>query len=701
MNANSQPQNTHFRFAVVMLFSFVLYSCTSPSTNKDSPESENKPDSISTWITAGRNRAHTPQFRRENLIRAYNQATSEESDSLRLSYFSRIQWSFGNLKDSLWFRKTNRETVQIALKLRDTQRLAATNWDLGLFFDANMISDSAYYHLGKAQKLYELSGNNKRAGILYYDIALIQAKVKDYTGSEINLIKAIQLLKPLKENLWLHLFYNQLGINAKDLKDFDNSLNYYDIASTYLNKIENKGNLKSKLQNNIGVTYLEKQEYAKAISYFEKVLKLDSLRYKSPDLYARNLNNLAQGLYLSNQYDAAENIFFESLRIRDSIQDVSDLAGGYFNLAEYYEYRKDTLKAIKNAKKSKDFAQQSNNTSRLLESLALLTKIDHQNAAAFGKSYIALNDSLQQEERNIRNKFARIRFETDEFIAENELLGQQKRLWTGIAAAILLLGLLTFIILTQRNRNRVLKFKQQQQASNEEIFNLMLAQKEKVEEGKKLEQKRVSEELHDGVLGRLLGTRMMLIGLNKRTDTDSITERAKAISILQDVESEVRSISHELSHAAYQKINNFILSIKDLLKTIETSSKINMEFDCADDLDYDALNGDIKINLYRIIQEIIQNAVKHSECSNVSLSFNEDSEFLRVTISDDGKGFVVKKGKKGIGMRNITSRMQKVNGTWNIDSTLGKGTTVTLVIPIVTSDNTSNIRIEQGDLQEF
>ena len=126
-----------------------------------------------------------------------------------------------------------------------------------------------------------------------------------------------------------------------------------------------------------------------------------------------------------------------------------------------------------------------------------------------------------------------------------------------------------------------------------------------------------------------------------------------------------------------------------------------MEFDCADDLDYDALNGDIKINLYRIIQEIIQNAVKHSGCSCVSLSFNEDSEYLKVTISDDGKGFVVKKGKKGIGMGNITSRMTKVNGTWNIDSTLGLGTTVTLVIPIVTSDNTNNIKIEQGDLQEF
>ncbi len=691
----------HFKFAVLLLICSFFYNCSPSTSNNSIQETEPELDSITIWITAGQNKKSPEQFRRESLIKAYNNSSTQENDSLKISYLSRIQWSFSNLKDSVWFRKTNSEAMRLASKLRDTQRLAGINWDLGLFFNANMVKDSAYYHLGQAQKLYESLGDDKRSGILSFDIGVIQADVKDYTGSEVNLIRAIRLLKPLEENFWLHLSYSNLGIVSKDLKDFSNSLAYYEIAGDYLDKIKNKGNRQSTLDNNIGVTYLESHEYAKANSYFEKALKLDSLRYKSPDEYARNLNNLAQGLYHVKKYEAAEDMFSESIKIRDSINDLSGLAGSYLSLAEYYQFRNDTLPAITNAKKSKDLAEKSNNTLRLLESLALLTKMDQQNAALFGKKYIVLNDSLQQEERNIRNKFARIRFETDEFIAENELLGQQKRIWSGIAVAVFLLGLLILITLIQRNRNKVLKFKQQQQATNEEIFNLMLAQKEKVEEGKKLEQKRVSEELHDGVLGRLLGTRMMLIGLNKKTDEESISQRAKAITILQEVENEVRSISHELSHAAYQKIHNFILSIKDLLKTIEASSKIKMEFDCADDLDYDALNGDIKINLYRIIQEIIQNAVKHSGCSCVSLSFNEDSEYLKVTISDDGKGFVVKKGKKGIGMRNITSRMTKVNGTWNIDSTLGLGTTVTLVIPIVTSDNTNNIKIEQGDLQEF
>jgi signal transduction histidine kinase len=229
----------------------------------------------------------------------------------------------------------------------------------------------------------------------------------------------------------------------------------------------------------------------------------------------------------------------------------------------------------------------------------------------------------------------------------------------------------------------------------------LLAQNEKVEEGKKLEQKRVSEELHDGVLGRMLGARMMLLGLNKKTDPHAMAERGKAISMLQDVEGEVRSISHELSHAAYQKIHNFILSIKDLLNNVENATKIKIDFIFADDLDYDALTGEIKINLYRIIQECVQNAVKHAACDHIKISFDADLETLRIVIVDDGKGFVVKKGKKGIGTRNITSRVKKVKGTWQLDSMIGEGTKVSVQIPIVSYDNSNNIRIAQEDLQEF
>jgi signal transduction histidine kinase len=357
--------------------------------------------------------------------------------------------------------------------------------------------------------------------------------------------------------------------------------------------------------------------------------------------------------------------------------------------------------ALSHLQVAKTNATDLGSNKELLKILRMYPKFDPKNSKKHTARAFAFNDSLQILDRQIRGKFTRIEYETDEVVAENQLLEQQKQLYAGIAAALLLLSFSAFIILRQRIKNQKLRFEEQQQASNQEIFNLLLAQNEKVEEGKKSEQKRVSEELHDGVLGRMLGARMMLLGLNKNTDPHAMAERGKAISMLQDVEGEVRSISHELSHAAYQKIHNFILSIKDLLQNVENSTKIKIEFIFADDLDYDALTGEIKINLYRIIQECVQNAFKHAACDHIKISFDADLETLRIVIADDGKGFVVKKGKKGIGTRNITSRVKKVNGTWQLDSIIGDGTKVNVQIPIVSYDNSNNIRIAQEDLQEF
>ncbi len=211
----------------------------------------------------------------------------------------------------------------------------------------------------------------------------------------------------------------------------------------------------------------------------------------------------------------------------------------------------------------------------------------------------------------------------------------------------------------------------------------MLSQKEKVEEGKQLEQKRISEELHDGVLGKMLGARMVLTGLNKKTDEEAARERAIAISVLKDIEGEVRSISHELSHAAYQKIHNFISSIQELLKEVCSANTIEYDFTYNDELDWDALDGEIKINLYRMVQESLQNSVKHAECNTILVDFNTENNHLNVRIEDNGKGFTRSKRKKGIGTRNISSRIEKLRGTWKIDSTPGQGTKVVLSIPIV------------------
>jgi signal transduction histidine kinase len=462
------------------------------------------------------------------------------------------------------------------------------------------------------------------------------------------------------------------------------------------------------MTNNIGVVYKNKNDFNNAIKNFERVLVTDSIKFINSKLYATALNNLAFSKIKTNDTLGIKAIIEESIKIKDSLDLYSSLATSYTTLAEYNLYRTDTTASILAINKAKEIAKESNNNMRMLEVLAFLNKIDSKNASLHGQAYIELSERLETEERRARNKFARIRFETDELFAENEVLSEEKeilseekellskqnQIWAALAAGFFLFGLAIYIIVDQRSKNQKLRFQQQQQFSNQEIFNLMLSQKQKVDEVKRMEQKRISEELHDGVLGKMLGARMVLTGLNKKANEDAIKERSEAIVALKNIENELRSISHELSHTAYQKINNFISSIESLLSAATERTEISTIFNFNEDEDWDSLIGDIKINVYRIIQENIQNAIKHSGCSNFFVNFEIKEDLFLVTIGDNGKGYTFQKERKGIGIRNIRSRVSKMNGSWHVNTAIGNGTVMTIEIPVhyATSVNADNIK---------
>jgi signal transduction histidine kinase len=637
------------------------------------------------------------------LQKARRVVEKRNNDSLKRNYFTELSWAYRGIRDSLMFRNANKLVILLSRQANDTLSEAGSHWDLGSFLRRNSVQDSAYYHYSEAQKKFNSLGENFLSGRMYYNMALVQTEVKDYTGAEINAFKAIGLLKPLEKNLHIYRCYNILGSISKELKEYDRALEYLNQAREYLFKIDDitsRDTYYAFLLNNIGNVYKDQGDYSNATNYYKSALESnDSLQQKNPIIYAQLLTNLSVSRFKAGD---TLNVFRDlttGKQIKFEEGDMAGLSLSHYAFAEYYLSQNDTSKAVENAKLSKQFAQESTNNKRLLASLGLLAQIDSKNSLAFTQQYINLNDDLIGEERQARNKFTRIRFETDEFIAENEVLTRKKQIWTGIALIVFTLGLAVYIIINQRAKNQALRFQQQQQASNQEIFDLMLSQKQKIEDTKKMEQKRISEELHDGVLGKMLGARMVLTGLNKRTNEEAVEERAIAISALKDVEGEVRAISHELSHAAYQNINNFITSLIDLLQSVGNANGIEHDFDYDKSFDWDSMKGDMKINLYRIIQETLQNAVKHSACKKILVNFVRTNKLLIVTIADDGKGFKAKSGKKGIGMRNIESRVGKLNGTWDINSVVDKGTTITFNIPLMDYIEHPKISVEEQVLK--
>lgn len=210
----------------------------------------------------------------------------------------------------------------------------------------------------------------------------------------------------------------------------------------------------------------------------------------------------------------------------------------------------------------------------------------------------------------------------------------------------------------------------------------MMKQNQRLEEGKQLEQQRISEELHDGVLGQMNGIRMVLLGLNEKADVSAVGMRSDAIEKLQEVQEEIRNISHALNDASIQKVNNFLTSVTELLETTGESAGLKYSFDYDKDFDWDNLSGEIKINMYRILQESLQNCVKHAHATDVNVEFTVSDGEIQATIRDNGKGFNTEKQKSGIGHKNIDSRIQKLGGSWYVESTRGQGTLVIAFIPL-------------------
>ncbi len=351
-------------------------------------------------------------------------------------------------------------------------------------------------------------------------------------------------------------------------------------------------------------------------------------------------------------------------------------------MAEFYAKYSDTTKAILYAKEAKLLAIQVKNNRDILSSLLLLSKIDKSNTAGYLSRHVSLSDSLQSEERKLRNKFTRIRFETDEYIEETEKLSQQK-LQISVAGLIVLIILsLVYFIRVQRAKNKELLLESDQQKANEEIYALLLKQQSKLEEGRLKERHRIAEDMHDGVLGRIFGTRMGLGFLKIKGDAKTMEQHQSFVNELQYIEKEIRDISHELKNELVSSEQHYIRIIEDLAEKQHTIGHFKHTVSCDEAIHWNEIDENIKINCYRIVQEALQNITKYAKATLVTINFTISDKILKLVVHDNGLGFDTLKKKKGIGLNNMQSRAQKMNGEFSVSSNSEKGTILTLIIPL-------------------
>jgi len=193
------------------------------------------------------------------------------------------------------------------------------------------------------------------------------------------------------------------------------------------------------------------------------------------------------------------------------------------------------------------------------------------------------------------------------------------------------------------------------------------------------ERQEIGKELHDNINQYLTTARLYLEVAKEKSSGDVLKMINLSHKTLTDIVKEIRKISQSLVPPTLGDIG-LIESVQELFDSIKLAHKIKIDFRYRY-FDESAITGNVKLSLFRIIQEQMNNILKHSMAEKMEVSIQSDAEFVFLKIVDDGKGFDLKNYKKGMGLGNINSRAHLFDGKMKIETAPGKGCTLSVTIP--------------------
>ena len=380
-------------------------------------------------------------------------------------------------KNSYLFNEINSLAQKQAIKLKDSNSLAAAYWDRGSFYKKKESFDSAFYYYNKSKNIYAALNNNYLEGRLYINMSATQKEWSDYTGAEVNLVNALKCLNKIDhpnetEYEKYYRIYNLLGIIYNELEEYEKAIEAHNTAQKYIKKANIQKSLPHSL-NNLGVVYSNKRDYNRSIQYYNIALKTDSLYFKEPKLYAMLLDNLGYSQFKIGKNENVPKLFYESFAIRDSLNYIDGIMVSNLHLAEYYLLQKDTAKAFAMANRVIKTGPIYNHYTDVLEALLLLNKIDPVKGNIFLDKYINLKDSLQLEERRTRNKFAKIQFDTNIYISKNKKLNKKILIFSFLTGLLILTSVFIYFYQHQRTKNKTLILTKEKHEAILEIERLL------------------------------------------------------------------------------------------------------------------------------------------------------------------------------------------------------------------------------------
>lgn len=658
-------------FSLLLILLFLIVSCTEHSNLKSA-------ELVSESIDKIQSEAVSDAIKLKHVDTLYNHLLSSENDSLNRTLLFKVVREYFKLDQNQVYLQTSIQLFRLASLKNDTLHMAKSLCYIGDYYEKETLLDSAYKYYAKSENLYKIVNDSLGIGklVLYKSGILYDAGI--FTESEIESANALAYLSKTKNERLLYESYNLMGLNLTELGHYEKALDYFNLALQQLNVLEKNNYSPSKLiksraslNNNLGNLFTNLSDFNTAISYYKNGLLSPEIKENHPKLYCMLLDNLATAKMKLGDFKGIEQMFKESMHIRDSLNIKSGIVTGTIHLGEYYLTAKDTTKGVLYLVEGYKKAKEIKSTYDVKNALKLLSLTDSKNKVLYTPLYIKMSDSLQNVERITRNKFARIAYETDQVEQKNESL--LKRHTTTVllfSTALFLLGI-TFVIVKLNSKNKELQFSKIQQESNEKIYQLILEQQNQNQKVRRDERNRIALELHDGIVNRIFTTRFNLMQLR----SEQIEQKTLLVQELIQAESEIRKVSHDLQQNLNFEDQSFQVSLHQLVANQNNANQT--VFDCSIDnyIDWSLVPSAHKVHLYRICQEALQNVHKYASASNCLVIFLKKGPQIALKITDDGIGFDTEKTRQGIGLKNIAERVKNISGALQISSN-ATGTTI-------------------------
>lgn len=577
-------------------------------------------------------------------------------------------------------RLFGRKAIDIAKKHGYNEEMAKGYINLGFAYSASGETEAAYALADSGWQIAE------RKNILltkFYAQALMagcKRKMAQFDEALNHYLQAVKIAEAGNDKKILGRAYNNIGVFYVTTDDLSRAETYHQKALQVRLELNDAGDIFQSYEN-LGIVSREQKQYDKALGYYYQAAEYAQKKGDSSDI-AFVYNDIGAALSLKGDFNKAQTYLEASIATRERMNETSELAYTYNYLGENYERKKDLNNAERYIKKALATAIANHNNKQTYEAYESLSDYfarngSYDSAYRYAMKYKHFKDSITRIDQKKIIAELNAKFESTQ--KEQLILKQQHAISTRNYAMLAIGGLLVMGSALAYSRHRRNKLEQQTKLQKAILHQQELSTKA-ILEAEENERKRIASDLHDGVGQMMSAAKLNLSSLQHELPMDKTElKRAfeNALALVDESCKEVRNVSHNIMPNSLLK-SGLASAIREFVNRIDSRvMKVNLYTEGLNE----RLEPNLENVLYRVVQECVNNVIKHAEAHALDITLIKDEEGISITIEDNGRGFDPNQQRDGLGLKNIRSRVEFLKGSVEWQSAAGKGTAVVVHVP--------------------